>query len=359
MDSVGAGTFRKPLLIELSHTIEQFAVSVDPDTPTVVIALFQKLAYFRREAEMYRRMAERGVVTVVGLAEETAPELPPGVRHVLVPAADDLEREWSVTVLSPEAGATLVAADLETLEPDAPTLEQGRTFRAGWSFRRQEAFSQVHRLRAKLRLDPATLADVDAVLDTVTLTPEPVFEEAWDRSLVFLSERLDHAVRARAAAVGRLDALEDSHERDPHTGVLGPASLDRWLAGSASGTMPVGLVLLRVPGLVALRARYGRRGELAVLKGLATGMAELVGPGDRVVALGSEEFLLVLPSATEDDVLRQCRAAGRCADGIAGVYPFVALPSLVAGTVTRVRPLPLERLREHATPARGVGLVPA
>jgi GGDEF domain-containing protein len=278
---------------------------------------------------------------------------------VLVPAADDLEREWSVTVLAPEAGATLVAADLQALEPDAPTLERGRTFRAGWSFRRQEAFSQVHRLRAKLRLDPVTLADVDAVLDTVTLTPEPVLEEAWDRSLVFLSKRLDEAVRAHAAATGRLGELADSHDRDPHTGLLGPEALDRWLAGSASGTVPVGLVMLRVPGLVALRARYGRRGELAVLKGLATGLAELVGPGERVVAVGPEEFLLVLPAATADDVLRQCRAAGRCADGIAGIYPFVALPSLVAGTLTRARPLPLERLREHATPARGVELVPA
>ncbi len=232
------------------------------DTPTVVIAMFQKLAYFRREAGMYRRIAARGAVTVVGLAEATVPELPPGVRHVLVPAADDLEREWSVTVLAPEAGATL-------------------------------------------------------------------------------------------------GELENSHDRDPHPGLVGPASLDRWLAGSASGTMPVGLVLLRVPGLVALRTRYGRRGELAVTKGLATGLDGLLGRGDRVVALGPEEFLLALPSAAEDGVRRQCRAAGRCADGIADVYPLVALPSLVAGTVTRARPLPVERLREHTTPARGVELVPA
>ena len=126
MDSVGAGTFGKPLLVELSHTLEQFALGIAADTPTVVIAMFQKWAYFRREAQVYREIAALGAVTVVGFAEETPPELPPGVRHVLVPRADDLEREWSVTVLSADSGATLVAADLETLDPDAPTLEQER-----------------------------------------------------------------------------------------------------------------------------------------------------------------------------------------------------------------------------------------
>ena len=49
-----------------------------------------------------------------------------------------------------------MAADLEALEPDSPTLERGRTFRAGWSFRREEARQQVVRLRRKLPLDAST-----------------------------------------------------------------------------------------------------------------------------------------------------------------------------------------------------------
>jgi DICT domain-containing protein len=106
MDSVGAGTSGKPLLVELSHVVEQFALAVEPDVPTVVIAMFQKLAYFRREAQVYGEIAAPGAVAVVGLAEEEPPHLPPGVRHVLVPAADDLEREWSVTVLLPCSGGS-------------------------------------------------------------------------------------------------------------------------------------------------------------------------------------------------------------------------------------------------------------
>jgi hypothetical protein len=48
MDSVSAGTFGKPLLVELSHMIEQFALALALalGAPMVVIAMFQKLAYF-------------------------------------------------------------------------------------------------------------------------------------------------------------------------------------------------------------------------------------------------------------------------------------------------------------------------
>jgi len=136
----------------------------------------------------------------------------------------------------PGGGATLVASDLETIDPDAPTLERGRTFRAGWSFRREEGRSQVHRLWAKLGLDPDTAAAVYLVLDAVARSPHPGQEAAWDRSLLFLTERMDDAIRTRAAAAG-LAVLEDGHGRDPHTGFSTPASLDRWLAGSTTGTL--------------------------------------------------------------------------------------------------------------------------
>src|SRR3954451_14766651 len=70
MDSVGAGTFGKPLLVELSHMIEQFALAAEPGVPTVVIAMFQRLAYFSREAQVYREIAARGAVPVVGMVDD-------------------------------------------------------------------------------------------------------------------------------------------------------------------------------------------------------------------------------------------------------------------------------------------------
>jgi hypothetical protein len=67
----------------------------------------------------------------------------------------------------------------------------------------------------------------------------------------------------------------------------------------------------------------------------------------------------VLPSAGPDDVRQLCREVCRHVAAVAEAYPDVALPALVAGTVTRGRPLPLDRLRRcAAAPAREVELVP-
>ena len=362
MDDVGAGTFAKPLLVELSHTVERFASAARASGPVVLIAMFQKLAYFRREADLYGDLAARGVVTVVGIVdpvpEEDGPDgMPAGVHHVAL--AGDLVKEWSVTALGPGGGASLVAADLEALEPGAPTLEQGRTFRAGWSFRRDEARAQVERLCAKLNLRAAVRAEVDAVRGAVDAAPEPANQDAWDAVLHFLTERFDAVERARAETGAALSAVLDSTERDQHTGFHSHAFLDRWLAGSPDGTLPIGLVLLRLDGLSSLRADFGRRAELAVLKRLAQGLRQAVGGADRVIALGPEDFLVLLPSAGPADVLEACNAVSRIAGGLDEAYPFITLPAKVAGTVTRERPLPIARLRTHAGSGQGAILVPA
>ena len=358
MDHVGAGTFTKPLLVELSHTLERLALAAEPGAPLVLVGLFQRLAYFRREAEIYEAVAARGVVTIVGVVDDPPPSRPGGVRYVRLPAENDLVKEWSVTVLGPRVGATLVAADLEALEPGSPTLERGRTFRAGWSFRREEARQQVMRLRSKLTLDATAAADVDTVLRAVAAAPEPADEVAWGEALQFLTGRVDAALRARAASTAALTVALDSTERDPHTGFYGGAFLTRWLSDSPSGTLPMGLVLLQLAGLTAMRARYGRRAELAVRQSVAAGL-RLLGRGvDRVVTLGHDEFLVLLPSAGPDDVLQVCNEVCRVASGLDEAYPFIALPAKVAGTVTRERPLPVDRLRQHAGSGRRGELVP-
>lgn len=366
VDDVGAGTFAKPLLVDLSHTVERFAHAASATGPVLLVAMFQRLAYFRREAQTYADLAARGVVTVVGIVD---PELDPGSAdgdgpgrlpdgvHV-VALVNDLVKEWSVTALAPSGGATLVAADLEALEPGAPTLEAGRTFRAGWSFRRDEARHQVERLCQKLSLDASARAAVDAVLAVVDATPEPPQQDAWDAALHFLTERFDAVERARAETNAALGAVLDSTDRDQHTGFHSAAYLDRWLAGSPTGTLPIGLVLLQLTGLSAVRSGFGRRAELAVLKRLAQGLHQVAG-GDRVIALGTEDFLIVLPAGGPADVLDACNAVCRIAGGLDEAYPFVTLPAKVAGTVTRERPLPIERLRTHADAGERVALVPA
>jgi GGDEF domain-containing protein len=347
VDTAGQNLFRKRVLVELSHAIEQFALAARPGDPLVVIAMFQKMSYFERETAMYRDIADRGAVTVVGLAENLPPRLPPRVRHCLFAESDDLAREWSVTVLGPRGGATLVAKDLQSVDPNAPTLEDGRRFRAGWSFRRADAYGEVLRLRSRLRLPTDLVEDIDRVLHAVLAAPEPPHQDWWDVPMRFLAGRTAHAVRDRTEALGALAAADaDSTERDPRTGLHTEQFLHRWTAG-LGGSLPVGLALLRITGLATLRTRFGLRAETDAMAGITGCLQGLLGEGDRLVRLADEDFLAVLPSWAPERVLRFCEEA--CA-GIAAldqVYPFVTFPAAAAATVTRSRPLPLDDLREQ------------
>ncbi len=347
MSASDGTTFGKRVLVELSHAIERFALAADPGSPLVVIAMFQRLSYFQRESEVYREIAARSTVTLVGLVEDLPPQLPPGVRHVLLSENDDLAREWSVTVLGPAGGATLVAVDQETVDPGSHTLEDGRRFHGNWSFRRADAYREVLRMRARLPLPADTVTGIDEVLHAVLAAPEPREQKWWNVPLRFLVERVDVAVQERADLQVRLDTalahVEDVAERDPRTGLFTAAFLQRWTSGLGAG-LPVGLVLLRVPGVADVRTQYGLRAELAALQSVTRCAADLLGPVDRLVRLGREDFLMVLPSWPEDRVLGLCDEICARVSQLDQQYPFVALPAVAAATVTRERPLPIERL---------------
>lgn len=337
----------KKTLVELSHAIERFALAAEPGQPLLVIAMFQKLSYFRREVDVYRAIAESGAVTIVGLAEDLPPELPPGVQHALVGADEPLAREWSVTVLGPKGGATLVALDQEDIDPQASTLEAGRRFRGQWSFRRTDAYGEILRLRSQLQLPPATIAEIDAVLRTVLDEPEPMRQEWWDVPLRFLGDRMHRAVQGRAAAVSALEAArENDAELDPRTGLRTRAFLQRWTAGLGGG-LSIGMLLLRVTEVAGLRERYGLRAELAALQGIRTVLAAPLRDSDRVIRIGPEDFLVVLPSWRPDDVTALGSRA--CAQIVAldQVYPFVPLTATAVTTVTRQRPLPVAELAQR------------
>jgi GGDEF domain-containing protein len=314
--------------------------------------MFQRLSYFERESEVYREIAARSTVTLVGLVEDFPPQLPPGVRHVLLAEGEELAREWSVTVLGPGGGATLVTVDQETVDAGAHTLEEGRRFVGSWSFKRADAYREVLRIRAQLPLPADTVARIDEVLHAVLAAPEPKEQTWWNVPLRFLVERVDVAVRERAGLQLRLDTAlahtasdrpGDVAERDPRTGLFTATFLQRWTSGLGAG-LPVGLVLLRIPGIAEVRGQYGLRAELAALQGVTRCAADQLGPVDRLVRLGREDFLMVLPSWPEDRVLGLCDEVCARVSQLDQQYPFVALPAVAAATVTRERPLPIERL---------------
>lgn len=342
MDQDGAGeVLGKRVLVEISHTIERFALAAPPDEPLVVIALFQKLSYFARETAVYREIAGRGALTVVGLVEDVPPSLPPGVRHALIGSRDPLAREWSVTVLGPHGGATLVALDLETVGADAASLEDGRLFHGRWSFRRRDAYDEVLRLRSVLPLPPQVLAHVDAHVRNVQAESEPG-DQGWrEAPLRFVTDRIDHVLRERTALTA---ARDETHERDPRSGLYNERFLARWTAGLGSGTLPVGLALIRVGTIADLREQYGLRAELAALQGVARVLQRGLSESDRAIRMTRDDFLAILPGRTLDEVRTYC---DEVCDGLGRLdttYPFVNLPAAATATVTRARPLPIDRL---------------
>ena len=345
VQGVAEEQFGKRLLVELSHTIERFALAAPIDEPLIVMAMFQKLSYFEREAAVYRDIAGRGAVTVVGLAENFPPRLPPDVRHCLLGPTDPLTREWSVTVLGPRGGATLIAIDQLMVDVTAPTLEEGRSFRGRWSFRREHAYREVLRLRSQLRLPSGVLQEIDEVLRRVIAQPEPSRQDWWEVPLRFVTDQLDRAMGERAAARRALEvAQDDGSERDTRTGLYTEKFLTRWTAG-LGGALPIGLALLRVAGLSELQGRYGLRAEHAAVQGLLGCLRNGLTEGDRMVRLGPEDILVVLPLWPADRVRRFCERMCAQIAKLGESYPFVPLPAVAAGTVTRDRPLPLDRLR--------------
>jgi GGDEF domain-containing protein len=342
------GLYGKRLLVDVSHAMERFALAGRP--PLVVIAMFQKYSYFEREVEMYRAIAATGAVVVVGLAEDLPPRLPPGIRHALVGADDPLAREWSVTVLGPDGGATLVATDLEHVAAGAVSLEAGRQFRGRWSYRRDDAYREIVRLRSALPLTADTVAAIDDVLAEVVAVPEPAAQGWWDAPLRFLTERTDRADRRRVEVEAQLAALREA-DRDPRTGLHTVRFLDRWTRGLGEGTLPIGLVLLRVMGVSQVRAQHGLRAELAALQGVANSVGTMLGDVDTVVRMGRDDFLAVLPSWSQLDVARFGEEACARVGELAHRYPFVELPGVAAATVTRRRPLPIPQLAHQVAGA--------
>lgn len=348
----------KRILVELSHAIEQFALAAEPDAPLVVIALFQKLSYFQRETSVYGEIAGRATVTVVGLTEDFPPTLPAGVRHALFDPQDPLAREWSVTVLGPSGGATLVAIDLESVEGDAPTLESGRQFRGHWSFRREDAYREVLRLRSQMRLPPSTVAEIDAVLRTVVGTVEQPRQEWWDVPVRFLVDRMEGSIRGRDRARAELEVVaQGSSQRDPRTGLLTTAYLERWTRGLGEGTLPVGLLVLRLLDVDLVRAKYGMRVELTTLQTVARALRDLTVEADRVIQLDRGDFLVVVPGQRLDVVLDLGRRAAERVARMDEGYPFIALNAVTAATVTRGRPLPVGALLEEVAHKAGAGEV--
>ncbi|OZM73416.1 sensor protein [Amycolatopsis antarctica] len=340
-----AGLLTKRSLVIASHAVEHAALADIDLGDAVVIAMFQRLPYFDREREVYAKIAARAAVTVVGMVDQGRPDLPPGVTPVLLRPDEWLSREWSVVVLSPTFGASVIAHDLEDVDGQGVSLESSRLFRGRWGMRRDEAYAEVVRLRDLLsdRLPPMVRQRIDATLNSVLSPAALDIEQRAEAALRHVSGRLQVQREEAARAIEQV-RQERGHGRDPGTGLHTLASIEPWV-GVAADTVSLGLTLVRVDELADVHARFGTRAGIHTEHNIAELLRHDLRPLDRAVRIRTEEFLLIQPAVTErvlDDTGRQINDR---LSSLQATYPFVELNPSIASTLTRRRPLPLPALR--------------
>ncbi|MGC4806451.1 DICT sensory domain-containing protein [Micromonospora sp. DT233] len=342
----------KRSLVSVSHAIERAALATAEDGPLVVVALFQRMPYFDRERAVYERIAAVAAVTVVGVVGQRPGGLPDGAYGVCLDEDEDLARQWCVVALTPRFGAALVAHDRAEVQP-AVTLESGRLFDGRWGFRRDEALHEVVRLRGRLadRLPETVRAVLDDALARVCDLPATPGETRTEAALRLMFSRAEHAAQARwAGGNGPGDRGREAGPVEGGTPLLDEPGMRRWTGVdgiTASGTLPVALVGVRVDEPAGAPERFGRRSVAREAQAVIGAVTAPLRPVDRAVRLSDQEYLLILPALTEEQAVTVAGQVHEAVAGLARSYPFVAFAVHAAVTVTTRRPLPVGDVR-HA-----------
>ena len=344
MESARAGVLTKRALVIASHAVEQAALADDGLEDAIVIAMFQRLPYFEREREVYARIARRAAVTVVGMVATARPDLPHGATPVLLSQHEELAAEWSVVVLSPTFGATVIANDLDGIDSFEAELEAARRFRGRWGLRRDEAYAEVVRLRDLLgdRLPPVARQRIERVLNAVV---DPAATTVEVRAEAALRHVVGRLVRQRTAACRAAEVYDTEHtrNRDPATGLHTRSELDAW-AGASADTVSLGLIAVRVADLGAVADQYGARAEMHTEQNIADLLRADLRPVDRAARISRNEFVVATPTLDTETLGQSANLITERLTRLEAVYPFVKMDAAVTSAVTRCRPLPLTDL---------------
>ncbi|MGZ3144329.1 DICT sensory domain-containing protein [Lentzea chajnantorensis] len=353
-----AGLLTKRTLVIASHAVERAALAGDGSEPLLVIAMFQRLPYFERESEVYRRIAGLAEVTVVGMVADRRPDLPAGVTPVLLRKDEELAAEWSVVVLSARFGASVVATDLGEVALDGTSLEPARLFHGRWGFRREEAYAEAVRLRDVLgdRVPPDVRRRLDDVLASTVEPPATEVERRAEAAVVHLVTGMARARdRVERLTARRADEVRDA--RDPWTGLHTPESLDSWLGTDFADTVELGLVRVRVPDLEDVEGRHGPSAAVHTENNVADLLRRELRPVDRAVRMSRTEFLLVLPAVPAPRVWSIAVNAAEALGRLEETYPHVPVRVEVQTAATTRRPLRLDEVFGTRGPAENREMV--
>nr|CEL23076.1 sensor histidine kinase [Kibdelosporangium sp. MJ126-NF4]CTQ90213.1 sensor histidine kinase [Kibdelosporangium sp. MJ126-NF4] len=342
-----AGLLTKRSLVIASHAVERAALTGIGQAPMIVIAMFQRLPYFERERRVYARIAAQASVTVVGMVDTTRPDLPAGVTPVLLGKDEDLAREWSVVVLSPRFGASVIAQDLEEIDPESAALEAGRLFHGRWGLRRDEAYAETVRMRDVLgdRLPPSVRRRIDEILASTNEPPSIEIEQRTEAAVGDLVQRLT-GQRAKAARVAQERDQAEGVHNDPETGLNTLAGLTSWL-GTSTDTVPLGVVMVRIAAMAHLTERHGTRASIHTGQNVADLLRSELRPVDRAARISTTDFLLIKPAVSIDMLEATTTRVCERIKELERDYPFVELDCLSTSMLTRRRPLPLDPMRSQ------------
>ncbi|MPS28432.1 GGDEF domain-containing protein [Pigmentiphaga sp.] len=112
-------------------------------------------------------------------------------------------------------------------------------------------------------------------------------------------------------------SLGQASRRDPLTGMNNRSGLDEFLAACLPRCARYGLIMVDVDHFKQINDRYGHPVGDMVLKRLATVMEQGIRTDDAVGRFGGEEFMVILPDASDDEakqVAERLRAAAAAQD---------------------------------------------
>ncbi|MGK5685575.1 DICT sensory domain-containing protein [Actinoplanes sp. URMC 104] len=347
--SKSAALLTKSTLVTVSHAIERAALAAAEDGPMAVVALFQRLPYFERERQVYERIARAAAVTVVGLVGDQALDLPAGSHLVALDEQEPYAREWTVVVLTPRFGAVLEARDREEVSGSAATLEAGRLFDGWCSLRRDDALHKLLELQQAFaqRMPPEARAGIDKVLAYVRDVPAGAGESRADAVLDLLVGRTERAGTELARLRRQTSATET---------VAPEEEISRWAGAggvTASGTLPVSLLAVRVPPPHQLPEQAGRRTGALRNESLIAVFSGVLRDADRITRLGENDFLLMLPALAFDDAVKTAQHLHAELQAAGAQNPFLPGAAHMVVMTTRQRPFPHERIVQALSWAEG------
>lgn len=153
----------KSSLTALSHAMEDQVLAVD--SPSLVIASFQRERFYRQEAQRYRRISRlTSHVYVLAAPETSFASGCDDYERVAFEPTDQLSQEWHLVVVGPHHSACLICREKMDVDQKSSgripiSMDQNRRFEGIWTFDRTVSCQAANILLERILLYRPELTD--------------------------------------------------------------------------------------------------------------------------------------------------------------------------------------------------------